>query len=193
MAIIHCFTSAGSEVEVKDQKIQTEISETVAGQSMCKQGALYHHLQVYAEALFTHSNLWQLYYYGHSLLRVCVWKIDKLGKEFNDEDSQCRIRCYNTVNYNYIYNCDYSTRERVWEDCHNLFQWSFSVRATAFTVDFCCYFISKNWVSLDLVHSDFTFWSKPVCTFRVQYFIHCKQLPNIPSFFNAETMVWNDC
>ena len=40
--------------------------------SMCKQGALHHHLQVYAEAVFTHSNLWQLYYYGRSLLKVSV-------------------------------------------------------------------------------------------------------------------------
>jgi len=40
--------------------------------------------------------------------------IDKLGEDFNNQDSQFRIKCYNTVNYNYIYNCDYSVQERVW-------------------------------------------------------------------------------
>ena len=37
---IHCFTSAGWEVEVKDQQIQTEISETVAGQKHMQTGSV---------------------------------------------------------------------------------------------------------------------------------------------------------
>jgi len=40
MAIVHCFISAGSEVEVKEQKIQTEINETVAGQKHVQTGSV---------------------------------------------------------------------------------------------------------------------------------------------------------
>ena len=37
---IHCFTSAGSEVEVKDQQIQTEISETAAEHKHVQAGSV---------------------------------------------------------------------------------------------------------------------------------------------------------
>jgi len=113
-----------------------------------------------------------VYYYGHSFRGFLSKTIDKFGKEFNDEDSQCRIKCYNIVNYNHITIVITLFRK---EYCHNSFQWSL-----------------KNWVSLDPVHPDLTFLSKPFCTFRVQYLIHCKQLPNIPSFLEAETIPWND-
>jgi len=58
---VHCFTSAGSEVEVKDQQIQTEISETAAEHKHMQAGSVTSPPTSMCWSGVYTSNLWQLY------------------------------------------------------------------------------------------------------------------------------------